>query len=95
MQQHEREAVVGAFLDITVGTWHATLDDEDKTVAIEQTGEGGNRLAEYLLTLYKAERDEELTETDKLVAVQAIALMSDETLLTIVTVTTGANPLEV
>lgn len=92
MQQELREMCVGALLDINLGqyqNWLTTVTDEVLAPVSEPVQ---NLIAQLIQSL---QRQDDVLDVGAVQAyIQAIALMSDETLVQIITLVTGKNPIK-
>jgi len=99
LAQRDREMLVATLLDITLeqfDTWLHSLSDEQIDSIPSEVQERITPLVESLRL--ETEPDQRRYEYQKLQAgqqyIQSIALMSDSTLLSIIVIVTGTNPLE-
>lgn len=92
MQQELREMCVGALLDINLGqyqSWLTTVTDEVLAPISEPVQ---NLIAQLIQSLQRQEHTFNLNASQ--IYLQTIALMSDETLVQVITLVTGKNPIK-
>lgn len=92
MQQELREMCVGALLDINLGQYHSWL----ATVTDETLGGMTEPVQRLIAQLIEGlQRQDDVLDVEAVqVFLQAIALMSDETLVQVITLVTGKNPIQ-